>query len=111
MARDRKPQAPKQRRSVGRRRLELLYSNLGPVLDLSCDGVRVLSTRRLRGRQIIKLHVEQGVVEFRAEVRWSRRLGFRRHEVGMLFENLADHQRRLLAQISTLHRKIHFDAA
>ena len=73
------------RRSGGRLRQDSVFCNLGEILDISATGLRMQSTRKRRGKVMVHLAgpIEQMVLE--AEVIWSRRLGFRRYEVGLRF--------------------------
>ncbi len=77
-----------ERRSAVRFKLGQLKCNLGRVLDLSSGGVRLLCRRKLRGRHELTLFDRDGGVRVEAEVRWSRRLGLWKHEVGLQFLNV-----------------------
>ncbi|MHC5001540.1 MAG: PilZ domain-containing protein [Planctomycetota bacterium] len=74
------------RRRTGRVCPELLDCNLGRVADVSPGGIRVQRGRPLRGnrRVLLRREGDEGLLLF-ATVRWSRRIGFRRHEVGLAF--------------------------
>ncbi|MEE9131821.1 MAG: PilZ domain-containing protein [Phycisphaerales bacterium] len=78
---------PERRRSV-RFKLGELKCNLGRVLDLSSGGVRLLHWRRLKGRHEITLYDRDGGVRVEAEIRWTRRLGLFKHEMGLQFVNV-----------------------
>jgi hypothetical protein len=92
------------RRVPGRLPQELLMSSLGPVLDLSVGGMRVLS-RKPRARDIdVKLVGADISLTVRAKVAWSQRLGFRRHEVGLTFLDVDPSTAQLLSRISSTHR-------
>ena len=92
------------RRVPGRLPQEMLMSSLGPVLDLSAGGMRVLS-RKPRSRDIdVKLVGADVSLTVRAQVAWSQRLGFRRHEVGLTFLEVDEATALLLARISNVHR-------
>ena len=91
------------RRRSGRRRQEGLNSSFGPVLDLSPGGMRVLSPRRMRGRRNVKIVSCEGTVVVDVRICWSRRVGFRRHFVGMQFQDLTEEQQRQLQVISSAH--------
>ncbi len=80
-------------------------SNLGPVLDLSAGGVRILSTKPPnRGQLDVQLSGLDSSVKVRAKVAWCRRLGFRRHEIGLTFVELDDSASAILNRISQAHR-------
>ena len=74
-----------ERRSAVRVDVRQLKCNLGRVLDLSSGGVRLLSRRKLRGWHVLTLFDRDGDVHIDVEVRWSRRLGLFKHEIGLQF--------------------------
>ncbi len=78
-----------ERRSAVRVDVRQLKCNLGRVLDLSSGGARLLSRRKLRGWHVIRLFDTDGDVHIDVEVRWSRRLGLFKHEIGLEFLNVA----------------------
>ncbi len=92
------------RRVPGRVPQELLTCNLGPVIDLSSGGMRVLATRPRAGTFDIRLQGGDLNLALHARVAWTRRLGFRRHEVGLSFVDLDEDVGKVLARISTDHR-------
>jgi hypothetical protein len=102
-----------ERREGHRRRQDMLTCSLGDVIDLSIGGMRVTATRRARGRVPVKVFDWQTAVEFEAEVVWSRRLAFRRHELGLRFIHLSPEQSRHLNRIWLHHslRRIRADDA
>ena len=79
-----------ERRKLRRSRAEdNLVCNLGAVIDLSTAGMRILAKRRLEGRVSVEVcNIHRGVT-LDADVMWSKRLGFRRHEVGMHFPGVS----------------------
>ena len=91
--------APERRRSA-QAGVHTMRSNLGPVVDLSSTGMRVLSSRRLRATASVVLTDETGP-EFRvrARVAGSKRLGFRKHVAWLEFLDpppaLAEHLTKL----------------
>ncbi len=78
---------PERRRAV-RFKLGELKCNLGRVLDLSSGGVRLLCWRKLTGRRELTLFDRDGGVRVQAEVRWTRRRGLLKHEMGLQFVNV-----------------------
>ena len=92
------------RRIPGRVPQEMLVCDLGPVLDLSPGGMRVLCTRRCEGKIETTLWGGDLKLALRAGVAWSRRLGFRRHEVGLTFLDVDERVADLLSRISADHR-------
>ncbi len=77
-----------ENRSAGRVHAGQLKCNLGRVFDLSSGGVRLLSRRKLRGWQEITLLDKDGGLRIEAEVRWSKRHGLWKHEIGLEFLNV-----------------------
>ncbi len=77
-----------ERRRAVRVNVRQLKCNLGRVLDLSSGGVRLLSRRKLRGWHEITLFDRDGGVRIEAEVRWSKRHGLWKHEIGLQFVNV-----------------------
>ena len=65
----------------------------------SAGGLRLLSRRKLKGIVGIALWDVNGGLKLYAEVVWSRRLGFRRHEIGMRFVDVTP---QLAADLTTL---------
>ena len=99
------------RRVPGRLPQELLVCDLGPVLDLSSGGMRVLCTRPRDGNVEVHLQAADVRLTLRAKVAWVCRLGFRRHEVGLAFKDIDQEVGKILARISTIHCARHnFDA-
>ncbi len=98
------PQAPvvSERRRDVRLKQRSLQSSLGPVIDLSRSGLRVRSTRRLRGQLTVTLFNRNGPhLEVRARVVWSKRLGFRKHVAGLEFIDSPPNMLRELAKLGT----------
>jgi PilZ domain len=93
------------RRIPGRVPQELLVSTLGPVLDLSSGGMRVLATRPPQAERLeMSLRSGDLGVKLHVRVAWYRRLGFRRHEIGLSFLNVDSDMAKILARISSDHR-------
>ena len=92
------------RRIPGRLPQEMVVSNLGPVLDLSTGGMRVLATSPLDGEFDVDLRGANVSLTLETKVAWVRRLGFRRFEVGLSFVNVDDELAKILARISNDHR-------
>ncbi len=77
-----------ERRRIGRFKAQRLGCNKGVVLDLSGGGVRLRCSRRLSGRIEIKLWTPREGVAVHGNVVWTRRLGFRKYEIGVEFCDL-----------------------
>ncbi len=92
------------RRVPGRLPQHMLACDLGPVLDLSTGGMRLLSTRHLSGHVVARLRGDQHDLKIPCQVAWIKKLGFRRYEVGLTFLDLEDGVTSLLARIATDHR-------
>ena len=95
------------RRTTGRRSQEDLTSSLGPVLDLSRGGMRVLADRKPRGEFDLKLIALEQTIALRGRVAWTQRIGFRKHVVGIEFVNLPEAVARTLTEISSHHGTQH----
>ncbi len=92
------------RRSPGRVQQEELMCDLGPVLDLSSGGMRILSRRQLRDNIKAKVWAYNFNMILDARVAWTNRLGFRRHEIGLEFINVDESTSKILGRISATHR-------
>jgi hypothetical protein len=92
------------RRVPGRMPQELLLSSLGPVLDLSAGGMRVLAVKPRSGQLDVRLVEATVSLTVRAKVAWAKRLGFRRYEVGLTFLEVDQNTAQLLTRISAAHR-------
>ena len=62
-----------------------LHCSLGRVQDISPAGVRVSCRRSPKGAVAFELNTTIDPIQVQAEVMWSRRLGFRKHEIGLSF--------------------------
>jgi hypothetical protein len=92
------------RRVPGRTPQEMLYCTLGPVLDMSAGGMRVLSTKPWSGSFDVELKGSDVALTVRVKVAWVHRLGFRRHEIGLSFVDVDDEVSTILSRISAAHR-------
>lgn len=93
------------RRQTGRLNQVGLDSNLGPILDLSAGGCRLLASRPLDGEHDIELRGLTETVRARAIVVWRCRLGFRRHDVGLAFVEPDADLIRSLGRLAAAHRR------
>lgn len=99
-ARAQELRAASDQRKFGRLKAgDTLACSRGKVLDLSAGGLRLLSRRKLKGLVGMALWDVNGGLKLYAEVVWSRRLGFRRHEIGMRFVDVTPE---LAADLTTL---------
>ena len=92
------------RRTPARLQQEDLVSDLGPILDLSIGGMRVLCKRRREGLLKVRLWAFQFYMNLDGQVVWTKHLGFRRHEIGVQFLNIDDDTAKILSRISAIHR-------
>jgi hypothetical protein len=95
-----------ERRSRGRVRQQGVVCDLGVVLDLSAGGMRVLSTRGHDGQMNIRIWTIKDSVTVRADVVWSKRVGFRRHLVGLKFVAMSESDAAALSTIAIAHRAL-----
>ncbi len=74
------------RRKFSRLKSEgMMRCNLGTVLDLSRGGLRVLSSRRLKGERVAELSTDDEGLQVPAKVIWCERVGFGQHITGLEF--------------------------
>ena len=75
-----------ERRSERRIDQVELHCSLGRVLDITSAGMRVMCRRVPKETRIrIDLNTTVNPLPVRVEVVWAKRLGFRKHEVGLHF--------------------------
>jgi K+-sensing histidine kinase KdpD len=93
-----------ERREVkGRILQQMLQSNLGPVIDLSAGGARIL-TRRVPKRAVdLWLFENDGSLQLKAKAVWSKPAGNQTHEVGLRFVKLNDDTARAVRKIANQH--------
>ena len=77
-----------ERRRFGRFGAQRLGCNLGRVMDLSGGGLRVRCSRRLNGMVEVKLWTAKRRTTVQTKVAWARRIGFRKYELGLEFQDL-----------------------
>jgi hypothetical protein len=100
-AEDEASSSQRDRRASGRMRVEGVVCKLGPVLDLSAGGMRVLSTRRHRGAMTLRLQSWHEKLAVRGQVMWCIRAGFRRTIVGIKFLDVDAETARALTDLAT----------
>jgi len=84
----------------GRLPTEGVVSSLGPVVDLSAGGVRVLARNIPSGPTALSLRGMGIHVQLPGRLCWARRRGWFKYEAGFSFENLTAEQSRTLCQLS-----------
>jgi len=92
------------RRSRGRVRLEGVQSNLGPVLDLSASGMRVLSEQLQQGLIKVTISTFDDNLELPAEIAWCKKIAHRQFMVGLRFLDVTAENQRMLGKIASSHR-------
>ena len=84
--------------------VETVRCELGELIDLSRSGMRLASTgpAPVTAGQVVTLHLDhhQGVIDVTAVVRWSRRTGLKRHEVGLEFTSVSEEKQNKLEQLA-----------
>lgn len=73
------------RRAYSRFPQGTLNSSIGPVLDLSTSGLRVIAKKPWCGEVKIRLQAPGIDLSAAATVMWSRKLGFRAYDMGLTF--------------------------
>lgn len=84
----RPPSQASDRRNYRRFAQGTLNSSIGPVLDLSTSGMRVIAKKPWCGELTIRLQAAGIDVTAPATVMWSRKLGFRAYELGLTFSDV-----------------------
>ena len=99
------PPREHERRTAGRIHPYWVQCDRGYVLDISADGMKLLTRRPIRKRSIeVRIWDQRHGVTLHASVLWSRRVRFLQHEHGLAFRNLPPEIAQLLARIaSELH--------
>ncbi len=92
------------RRKAGRLKRAAIGCNIGMIVDISDGGMRVRSRRRYQGALDIQLTTRTDVVKVTAKVVWTRKLAFRRHEIGLQFLGLTPDLSARLATIGVAFR-------
>ena len=78
--------------------------NLGEIVDLSASGMRVIARKPLQGDARISLLAQRTAVQLAGKVAWTKRVGFRRHMVGVEFVQVDAHAEAMLTRIISEHR-------
>ena len=93
------------RRVRGRLPQAGLYCNLGPVVDLSAGGIRVLTKRPHHGELTVCVDGFDMSLRLQANIVWCKHHGLRCYEMGLEFLYVAEEMGRVLSRISQMHRK------
>jgi hypothetical protein len=92
-----------ERRDNGRLLQETLDCSLGPVIDLSGGGMRVLCRRLPRPKTKVVLLDSRVALKVKAELMWKNRVGPNHHEVGLRFDDPSPQQMEMIKDISHRH--------
>ena len=92
-------------RQTGRVRFEDLRCDLGRIVDMSAEGVGVIARSSMADRigTMIGFKVSAPLCEkfvLGGEVRYSKRVGFRKHHIGIAFVNLPPQTRARLNELA-----------
>lgn len=92
------------RRKFGRVILQEIGCSLGRVLDLSASGMRVESATKPAVTQHqtfgMVLQAPSGPVNFVATVAWIRKVGWRKHQLGLHFVDPTPELRRSICELA-----------
>ena len=83
-----------------------LHCSLGPVLDITSAGMRVICRRIPKNEVKFDLNTTVDPLPVQAKVVWAKRLGFRKHEVGLHFIQSSPELDNLIRCCSTLDGKV-----
>ena len=83
-----------------------LHCSLGPVLDITSAGMRVICRRIPKDEVEFNLNTTVDPLPVQAKVVWAKRLGFRKHEVGLHFIQSSPELDNLIRCCSTLDGKV-----
>ena len=93
------------RRRSGRLRQEEVWCNLGQVKDLSSSGMRVIGKHVPKKPVITRIMGPAVEVTVSGEVKWSKRLGFRKHEMGVEFIEVTPELAEALTSLGVVNRR------
>ncbi len=65
-----------------------LQCNRGRVKDISAGGMRLQSSRRYSSKTTVDLWTATRRVTIPAHVVWTKRIGFRKYEIGLEFQDV-----------------------
>ena len=83
---------------------EMVRCTLGDIADLSASGLRVICEGKppvqIGGVMPVRLKFSDGVLEVRTQVRWCKRRGLKRYEIGLQFVQLKPGMSKVLAAVA-----------
>jgi PAS domain S-box-containing protein len=86
---------------------EFLYCNLGEVVELGTDSIRVLCAKPPKDNEArITFNDVDTDSEFRAEVTWSKKIAGRKHDVGLRLLGLTQAEQQWMLRTAMQHRKV-----
>ena len=86
--------------------MESLITSLGPVLDASATGLRILTREKVEGEQTITLSDGDTEITLTGRVIWSKRRGLRQREIGFHFAEMSDAERQQFGRMIMQARKL-----
>jgi len=95
---------PEDGRRHGRIQAQVVACSLGEVLDISGGGMRVTSATKpevqVGDELTVTLQSFDGPLAVMVRVVWSKRRGFKRHQLGLQFVNVGDDLRKRLSALA-----------
>jgi len=98
------PARDERGRSQVRLSLDGVECNQGRVVDVSLGGVRIESSRVPRKAVLLTLDDGEDSITLRAKPVWSKRLAWRRFEIGLIFVDLIEDDEAILSRIAMTNR-------
>ncbi len=92
-----------EKRYTGRIQEDGLYTDRGPVLNMSAAGLRLRSSRRLKGTIPLIICSNDGRLDVKAMVIWNKRRGFFAFDVGVQFVDVDATTSQKLMRIAMAH--------
>ena len=94
-------------RQMPRMPQEMLTCNLGDVVELGADSIRVFCSKPpKRNPVVVKLDHDDFDVEIQAELIWAKKLARGKHDVGLKFIGLTLPQQKKILGVAMQHRKV-----
>lgn len=92
-----------EKRKAPRLPVEFLKCNLGDIVELGGEGLRILSTKTQKLR-VVSVQFEE--MNLKADVRWTKKISSRKHDVGLDFLDVTPEQRSQILRIAMNHRRV-----
>lgn len=78
----------------------MFETSLGPIIDVSIAGIRILAEKRIEGRQRLTLVPGEDEITVEIRVVWCRQVEKRMYEVGCEFVGIDESVRGRIARLS-----------